>query len=165
MPPPRPPMPPQAMAGPPGAMPPPGGPAGPPMRPPGMKSGGATKDISNGGDPDSTQKGFYKRGGNRKAAGGSVSAYDQGKQEDLGGESRSQASNEDVDTNPPKRKTGGGVIAGFKRGGHHASRHPTNGRFVRGGAVVPKMEFGAGGGEGRLEKIRKYGPKPSSAKH
>lgn len=162
-PPPMPPRPmPPPMAGPPpGGAPMPGGPPPgmPPMRPPGMKSGGATKDVSNGGDPDNTQKGFYKRGGNRKAAGGSVSAYDQGKQEDLGGKSRDQESNEDVDVSPPKRKTGGGVIAGMAKGGsiRHTLRHPVTKRFMKGGSV--KMDAGAGSGEGRLEKIKRYGAK------
>lgn len=144
-----PPMPPRPMP-PPMAGPPPGG---APM-PGGMPPGGPPPGMM-------PPRPGMKRGG--KAAGGSVPAYE-GKQEDLGAKSESQASNADEDMNPPKRKEGGSVIAGMARGGamRHTLRHPVTKRFMKGGSV--KMEAGAGSGLGRLEKERAYGAK-QGAKH
>ena len=53
----------------------------------------------------------------------------------------------------------GGVPAG---GGVPPTMQKRGGRTYAQGGKVPKMEFGAGGGKGRLEKIKKYGKKPNA---
>lgn len=147
-PPPGPPMPP------PGAMPPPGGPMG--MKPPGlagagmpppdmpMRAAGGRVEVS---EKNSSMPGQTTDAPLSSAPGGGTKVFNESRREGTR-VSHTPAKNDISEKNLNRPRvvsfaTGGGVVS-FKTGGRITS--PAK------GAMGPKMDGGAGGGEGRIEK-------------
>jgi hypothetical protein len=122
---------------------PPPGAGGPPMPPPGMGAGPMPPPDA-GGPPMMGQKhggrSFKKGGRTKRADGGAMDKVMHGLASPLkrGGK--------------PKRADGGDSMRDPIKG-------MPAGQFKKGGKVP--MEFGAGGGKGRIEKIKDYGAKPA----